>query len=142
MQPSYKDPWPVSIKLREMMARGEMNEAQRVFFGPTKPAEELYDLENDPHQIRNLAKDPRFAAELERHRKLLAGWIESTGDKGQVTEDDAGLIQVLYEYHDKAVNPEYDRLRSVIERKQGKQARALLILNSAPEEPLVHFDGR
>jgi N-sulfoglucosamine sulfohydrolase len=120
MQPSYKDPWPVSIKLREMMARGEMNEAQRVFFGPTKPAEEFYDLENDPHQIHNLANNPRFAAELERHRKLLAGWIERTGDKGQVTEDDAGLIQVLYEYHDKAVNPEYDRLRSVIERNRGK----------------------
>jgi arylsulfatase A-like enzyme len=120
MQPSYKDPWPVSIKLRQMMARGEMNETQQVFFGPVKPAEELYELEKDPHQIRNLAKDPRFAAELERHRKLLASWIEQTGDKGQVTEDDAGLIQVLYEYHDKAVNPEYDRLRAVIERMPGK----------------------
>jgi hypothetical protein len=58
---------------------------------------------------------------LKRHRTLLAGWIKKTGDKGQVTEDDAGLIQVLYEYRDQAVNPEYDRLRTVIERKSGKR---------------------
>ena len=40
MQPSYKDPWPVSIRFREMMANNEMNETQLIFFGPEKPAEE------------------------------------------------------------------------------------------------------
>jgi arylsulfatase A-like enzyme len=117
MQPSYKDPWPVSIKLREMMARGEMNGAQLVFFGPQKPAEELYDVAGDPHQIRNLVDDPAAAAELNRHRKLLADWIAKTGDRGQFPEDDAGLIQVLYERGDRAVNPEYDRLRPLIQPK-------------------------
>ncbi|MEZ6087360.1 MAG: sulfatase-like hydrolase/transferase [Pirellulaceae bacterium] len=36
MQPSYKDPWPVSKRFRELMAAGQMNEAQLVFFGPEK----------------------------------------------------------------------------------------------------------
>ena len=36
-----------------------------------KPAEELYELENDPNQIRNLAKEPEYAAELERRRADL-----------------------------------------------------------------------
>jgi hypothetical protein len=107
----------VSIKLREMMARGEMNGAQLVFFGPQKPAEELYDVAGDPHQIRNLVDDPAAAAELNRHRKLLADWIAKTGDRGQFPEDDAGLIQVLYERGDRAVNPEYDRLRPLIQPK-------------------------
>jgi N-sulfoglucosamine sulfohydrolase len=98
MQPSYKDPWPVSQRFREMIARGEMNGAQLVFFSTEKPAEELYDLENEPHQIRNLATDPASAKELARHRKLLADWITKTGDQGQVTESDEGLIQVLYEW--------------------------------------------
>ena len=31
MQPSYKDPWPVSKKFREMMANGGMNETQLIF---------------------------------------------------------------------------------------------------------------
>jgi len=116
MQPNYKDSLPVSRRLREMMARGEMNEAQLVFFGPQKPAEELYDLQNDPHEIRNLATDHRHASELERHRKILADWIAQTGDQGQIPEDDAGLIQILYESGAKAVNPEFDHLRPLIEQ--------------------------
>ena len=73
MQPSYKDPWPVSIRFREMMANNEMNETQLIFFGPEKPPEELYDLENDPHEIHNLAEDSAFQKELEEHRQLLKG---------------------------------------------------------------------
>jgi hypothetical protein len=92
-----------------------MNAAQLVFFGPEKPSEELYDLQKDPHEIRNLAGDSAYAAELKQHRQLLADWIAATGDKGQVTESDAGLIQVLYRWREKAVNPEYDRLRPLIE---------------------------
>lgn len=115
MQPSYKDPWPVSMRLREMMKNGEMNDVQKIFFGDSKPAEELYDLEDDPHEIVNLVGNPAHAAELERHRKILADWIVATGDKGQNPEDDAGLIQVLYEWRDKCVNPEYEKLRGLIE---------------------------
>ena len=118
MQPSYKDPWPVTIRLREMMARDEMNDVQNIFFGDSKPPEELYDLENDPHEIKNLTADPAHAVALEHHRKLLTDWIAATGDKGQEPEDDAGLIQVLYEWGDKCVNPEYDPLRDQIEPRK------------------------
>ena len=112
MQPSYKDPWPVSIRFREMMANNEMNETQLIFFGPEKPPEELYDLENDPHEIHNLAEDSAFQKELEEHRKMLKDWITETGDQGQATESDAGLLAALKRWGDKCVNPEYDRVRS------------------------------
>ena len=111
MQPSYKDPWPVSKELRRMAAAGEMNDVQMQFFGPHKPAEELYDLENDPHEIHNLARDPKYAEELGRHRTLLANWIAASGDQGQQTESDAGLRAVLKRWGAKCVNPEYDRVR-------------------------------
>ncbi len=122
MQPSYKDPWPVSQKFREMMANGEMNETQLIFFGDTKPEEELYDLENDPHQIHNLAGDPAYRDALEKHRQLLSGWIQETGGGGLEPEPDSGLIQVLYQWGDRCVNPEYDALRDQIEPlpKKGK----------------------
>jgi len=115
MQPSYKDPWPVSIRLRQMMAAGAMNDVQKIFFSDLKPDEEFYDLEADPHEIHNLAADPAHAAELERHRRILADWIAATGDKGQQPENDDGLLQVLYEWGDKCVNPEYEKLRSLVE---------------------------
>ena len=114
MQPSYKDPWPVSKRFREMMANGEMNEAQLVFFGPKKEPEELYDLANDPHEIYNLAKDPKFKQILEEHRLLLDGWIKEHGDKGLETESDPGLLAVLKRWGDKCINPEYDRVRHLL----------------------------
>lgn len=114
MQPSYKDPWPVSKRFREMMANGEMNEAQLVFFGPKKEPEELYDLANDPHEIYNLAKDSKFKQILEEHRLLLDGWIKEHGDKGLETESDPGLLAVLKRWGDKCINPEYDRVRHLL----------------------------
>ena len=114
MQPSYKDPWPVSKRFREMMAKGEMNETQLVFFGPNKEPEELYDLANDPHEIRNLAKDPKFKRTLEEHRRLLDNWIKDTQDKGLETESDPGLLAVLKRWGDKCVNPEYNRVRHLL----------------------------
>lgn len=112
MQPSYKDPWPVSQKFRAMMAAGEMNEVQKIFFSDHKPAEELYDLEQDPHEIHNLAGDPEYADALKQHRRLLADWIRETGDRGQQPESDVGLRCTLKRWGDKCVNPEYDRVRS------------------------------
>lgn len=39
----------------------------------------------------------------------------ATGDQGQQTEPDEGLIQALYRWREKCVNPENDRLRNLIE---------------------------
>ncbi len=111
MQPSYKDPWPVSKRFREMMADGEMNATQLVFFGDQRSAEELYDLQNDPHEVHNLADDPRFADQLDRHRQILAIWIEQTGDQGQQPESDVGLRCVLRRWGAKCVNPEYEKVK-------------------------------
>ena len=118
MQPTYKDGWPVSIKFREMMAAGKMNETQMIFFDPDgKEPEELYDLSKDPHEINNLAKNPKFAKQLAKHRAHLAEWIKKTGDQGQKPESDIGLLCTLKRWGSKCVNPEYDRVRHLLEDK-------------------------
>ncbi|MHC4591130.1 MAG: sulfatase family protein [Planctomycetota bacterium] len=38
------------------------------------PVEQLFDIENDPWELRNLATDPQYAGEMERHRRILADW--------------------------------------------------------------------
>ncbi len=115
MQPSYKDPWPVSQELRRMMAAGEMNETQSLFFGDRKPAEELYDLAKDPHEINNLAGDPKYATVLKQHQQLLANWMKETDDQGQYPESDAALLAVLKQWRSRCVNPEYDRVRDLVD---------------------------
>ncbi len=44
------------------------------------PAEELYDVVNDPHEFHDLARDPAQAGVLSRLRDLLAQWQEETDD--------------------------------------------------------------
>lgn len=43
--------------------------------------DELYDLGSDPAELRNLATDARYAAELRRLRRRLVAWMEETGDR-------------------------------------------------------------
>src|SRR5262249_16671123 len=45
-----------------------------------RPREELYDLEKDPGELRNLADDPKHAAILNDLRTRLKAWQEKTKD--------------------------------------------------------------
>ncbi|MBC2602597.1 sulfatase family protein [Puniceicoccus vermicola] len=42
--------------------------------------EQLFDLEDDPGEMINLAVEKRHANTLQKHRELLAEWCRSTGD--------------------------------------------------------------
>jgi uncharacterized sulfatase len=55
---------------------------------PTRPAEELYDLQNDPHEVHNLAGDAEYQKILKELRAKLDAWIKETGDKGETPEDE------------------------------------------------------
>ena len=45
-----------------------------------RPAEELYDVINDPDETTNLANDPKYRKELEKLSKMLDKWMEEQGD--------------------------------------------------------------
>jgi len=49
-----------------------------------RPAEELYDLESDPHEQQNLAGDSRYAAELSELRFQLDAWMTFQGDQASI----------------------------------------------------------
>lgn len=83
MPSNYKDSKAILKKLRELHKKGELNElAEKLLFSSTRPPEELYVYSQDKWQIKNLANDPEYASELKRHRELLDGWIQKTGDPG------------------------------------------------------------
>lgn len=50
-----------------------------------RPDEELYDLEQDPYELHNLAGDPAYAAILRELRDRLSQWRKEQGDTGEVT---------------------------------------------------------
>src|SRR5262249_33246235 len=45
-----------------------------------RPREELYDLERDPNEFKNVAEDPQNAHVLEDLRARLRAWQERTKD--------------------------------------------------------------
>ncbi len=67
--------------------KGECNQVQSFFWNP-KPAEELYDTENDYWEVNNLAGDPSYKEVLERMRKANREWVFRVKDTGFIPEAD------------------------------------------------------
>ena len=114
MQPNYRSDWGTMKLLKTMYENGELNEVQSRFPSDHRPAEELYDLQADPHETRNLVHSPNreHAMELARHRDILYRWIMETDDRGRFPETNEALEAVLDRWGEKAVNKEYERLRN------------------------------
>ena len=75
-------------ELLRMRDAGELNEIQMQWFRDSKPAEELFDTWNDPHEINNLAEDPAYAEKLTELRTECDRWMKEIDDKGSVHEGD------------------------------------------------------
>jgi len=71
---------PTFKKMRQMRDAGTLSPNQMLLFRSRRSPEELYDLENDPHEFRNLLHEPAYQAVLERMRGALDRWIEETED--------------------------------------------------------------
>ena len=64
---------------------GELNEAQSHFW-KEKPAEELYDLLEDPDEVRNLAESPEHQEVLKKMRQAHQDWEREIRDIGFLPE--------------------------------------------------------
>ncbi|WP_349351615.1 sulfatase [Flagellimonas sp. MMG031] len=88
MQPNvYKDNrYPARPLMRLLYEQGKLNDVQSRFVSDYRPEEELYDLENDPHEINNLASNPQYMETLETLRAVLEKWV-AENNKGTYPED-------------------------------------------------------
>ena len=75
-------------EIRRVHAEGDLPAAAELFMADRKPAEELYDLVADPHEVNNLAADPQFASDLERLRETHLDWVVKTRDIGLIPESE------------------------------------------------------
>ncbi len=73
-------------EIRRIQQSGSVPEVVALFTAATKPVEELYDSQSDPHEIKNLAADPAYAEKLAEMRAALAAWQNEVGDVGLIPE--------------------------------------------------------
>ncbi len=84
---NYKDTaYPMLRLMRQLHRDGKLTPDQARFLAPRRPAEELYDLTADPHELANLAGKPEHRATLVRMRGQLDKWIAETRDQGEKPE--------------------------------------------------------
>ena len=77
---------PVMKDLRRLHLEGKLPEAAKRWMAETKPVEELYDVEADRHEVRNLAGDPAYRKVLDRMRKAHLAWQDEVLDLGLIPE--------------------------------------------------------
>jgi len=113
-QQQYRDSYASFTRLRELLEAGKLSPVQAAYFDAgQRPAEELYDLKSDPHQIKNLATDPAFQEELLHHRHLLRVWEHRTNDQGRYQESRASLRATYKSYRKKNPSaPEFDFIKA------------------------------
>ena len=78
---------PTTAVWHRMYHAGKL-QRPRTHFWETKPAEELYDLEQDSDETRNLADSPEHQADLARMRTARREWSLSIRDLGFLPESE------------------------------------------------------
>ena len=96
----YRNRHPVMQEMWRLQAAGKLEGDQSVMFR-SRPAEELYDVENDKYELNNLAADTTHTAVLNRMRNALAEWQSEFGDMGDIPEE-----QMVAMWHPDGTQPQ------------------------------------
>lgn len=83
----YRNNSGIMQELLRLHAEGALEGTPALWLRPRRPPEELYDLEADPHEVRNLAGDAGHRPVLDRLSRAMDAWMTEIGDLGRVPED-------------------------------------------------------
>lgn len=109
----YKEfSYPVISLMRDLQAEGKLNPVQARLLAPTRPPEELYDLQSDPYEIHNLVESPAHQEVLSELRAALDTWLVECNDQGRFPEPPE-----VIEFYEQRARRNYDaRIRTRDER--------------------------
>ncbi|QDU61653.1 Arylsulfatase [Planctomycetes bacterium Pan216] len=77
---------PTYQSMLELRAKGKLPAEQSQCFLQPRPRDELYDLNKDPYELRNVANDPEYASTLKGLRGRLDQYLEETGGDTSVQD--------------------------------------------------------
>lgn len=124
----YRDRMLMMQEIIALDEAGQLGPDQWQFSAKNKPLEELYDTQTDPHEIRNLAADPRYLDKLAEMRRAHEDFVKQYGDLGQMSEGQ--LIRHLW-----PPNGEQPVTAAPTVEKRGNK----IVLNSASEGASIAY---
>ena len=65
---------PMMQNMVRLFKRGKLNKETSRWFEKPRKIEELYDVNNDPHGMKNLIDNPAYSKEVERLRGEMEAW--------------------------------------------------------------------
>ena len=96
--------------MRTAKSKNLLTNAQLHFFKESKDLEELYDLENDPHEINNLASDPSFIKVMNKFRIDMEKYNKKYSPMSDEYEPIIAESVVILEWVKKNRPEEYKRM--------------------------------
>lgn len=93
--------YPLWTLLPLLAKEGKLTEGQKNFLAPSRPYEELYDLQTDPHELNNLADSPDHQTTRTDLREKLDQWITTYKDQGETPENPARIAEYAKDMHDR-----------------------------------------
>ncbi|MBT3279746.1 MAG: sulfatase [Phycisphaerales bacterium] len=126
-QHNYRSKGEPFKTLKKMHEEGKLTPAQAAGWEKRAP-EELYDLQADPNEIKNLATDPKYKKVLDEYRAALEGWLKDTDDKAADGESKEGLRATMTRWGKNCINPEFKGLTPLPMPKKEK------IINKKPKK--------
>ena len=138
----YMDLLETSRELRRLTSEGKLTGALAHFMAPSKPLEELYDIQHDPYELHNLAGFPEHQTTLERLRAVHLQWMRDTVDLGLMPEQylrDCAKPSSEYEYARSGDYPLERALSTAMLMGQGEKSVPEWIERLQDEEPAGRF---
>jgi N-sulfoglucosamine sulfohydrolase len=83
---TYRNQMGIMQEWLRLQAEGALSGAAAAWMQNSRPAEELYDTQADPHQIRNLSGDAAQQPTLQRMRAAVKDWMVRIVDQGLINE--------------------------------------------------------
>ncbi|XZE55117.1 sulfatase-like hydrolase/transferase [Planctomycetaceae bacterium SH139] len=102
---SYQFETPTTAEWRKLYDAGVLNAAQSIFWKTPKENEELYDLQQDRDEVRNLANSAAHQAILERLRLAQQDHAEQILDLGLIPEGQRFALAGDQPFYDWARTP-------------------------------------
>ncbi len=87
---------PIKEEMQRLAEAGELTGPAAWILRDTKPVEELYDTESDPHEVENLADKPEMEGVLQRLRAAHEAWMTGTHDLGLLPEPEMVRLAEVY----------------------------------------------